>query len=275
MSNSQASLTNLESMLKAAEAESSLMSASEQNTTESKSLVTNPTESTESVAKIIESVANANTVHIDNLPKLPDNSNPPPNIADKVKAALNSTNIVAMLNRMSNNPDEVSKMMEQSMGQMTPDMMEQVRRMAMGGQGQQVLQEMRRRGLDPNAMRSQLLEQQRAIRGMSANNDNTRLAVLITASRQLKMCNIPLGSVQPAVANIIKSGEPVELSCSRIALGPLAGKTIKVWCDPSRKGKNKRLSKIVGFHVAGEGVVIMDDGDLTEKDFLAAERLVD
>lgn len=268
MSNSNDSLTNLESMLKVTDD-----AASEQNTTESQNLVTNPTESEDSVAKIIESVANA--VSLDNIPNVHDNYNQHPNIAEEVKAALNNTNIATMLNRMSNNPDEVSKMMEQSMSHMTPDMMEQARKMAMGGQGQQVLQEMKRRGLDSNAIRSQFLEQQRAIRAMSANNDNTKQAVLITSSRQLKMRNIPLGSVQTAVENIIKSGEPVELSCSRLALGPLTGKTIKVWCDTSRKGKNKRLSKIVGFPVAGEGLVIMDEGDLTEKNFLAAERLVD
>lgn len=266
MSNPQASLTNLESMLKAAEVASSLMSTPESDTGNSD----------DSVAKIIESIANSNPPPIDDLPKVPSNeTNSQPNMAEEVKAALNNTNIAAMLNRMSNNPEEVSKIMEQSMGQMTPDMMEQARKMAMGDQGQQVLQEMRRRGIDPNAIRAQLMEQQRAIRGMSANTDNTKRAVLITASRQLKMRNVPLGSVQASAAAIIKSGEPVELSCSRLAMGPLSGKTIKVWCDPSRKGKNKRLSKIVGFPIAGEGLVVMEEGDLTEKDFIAAERLVE
>lgn len=52
------------------------------------------------------------------------------------------------------------------------------------------------------------------------------------------------------------------------------GKTIKVWYDPGYPGKNKRTSKIVGFPIAGNLLIIMDEGDLTEKDFIAAESLL-
>ena len=275
MSNSQPSLTNLESIMKAAEAESALMTDSQPKPDTSSSFNETPKDS-ESIAQIIESVPKSDKEA--SLPTIPGNVQKPtglPNLAEEVKAALNNTNINTMLNRMSNNPEEVSKMMQQSMSQMNPNMMEEARKLAMSGQGDRVMQEMRRRGLDPNVMRSQLLEQQKAMRGTSSKiADELKRAVLITASRVLKMRNIPGQNVQDAAFNIIKSGEPVELSCSRLALGPLAGKSIKVWCDPNRKGKNTRLSKIVGFPIAGEGLFVMEEGDLTEKDFVAAEHLI-
>ena len=190
--------------------------------------------------------------------------------------AMNNTNISAMLNRIANNPEEVTKVMQESMGQMSPDMMEEARKLAMGGQGKQLMREMQRRGIDPNVMRAQLLEQQKALRNMTADRGDTKSVILITHNRQLKVRNISAVNVSLAVQSVMKSSTIVELSCSRLANGPLEKKTIKVWCDPGCKGKNnRRLAKIVGFPIAGDGVVVVEDEDLTEADFLAAERLLE
>lgn len=203
----------------------------------------------------------------ENLPEIPPISN-----SNDIKETLKNTNISDMLNQMAANPEEVNKMMEDSMNQMTPEMMEQARRLAMGGQGDQIMREMQKRGIDPKAMRAQMLQQQRALRGLTRKTgDSTLEVILITTSRQAKVRKIPRDNITAAVASILKCPSPVELSCSRLAQGPLVGHTIKVWYDPERPGKNRRASKIIGFPIGGEIVIVMDD-NLTEANFIAAEK---
>jgi hypothetical protein len=244
-----------------------------------------PVNQVEIVPKIMTPLERNIIYEDDDLPKItPINSNsstetrstetrstPLPDI----KSSLNNANIGEALSKLSKNPDEVSKLMEQSAGQVTPQMMEEARKLAMGSQGQHILKEMKRRGMDPHSMRSQALQQQRALKGMASKTGEMKRCVLITGGRQLKMRNIPIGSEQISAVNIVGTDNPVELSCSRLASGPLEGKSIKIWCDTKRKGKNRRLTKILGFPIAGEGLIIMTEGDLTEADFLAAEKLLE
>jgi len=168
-------------------------------------------------------------------------------------------------------PSELSKFIGQNDGQITPNMLEDLRKLTMGTQGKQIIDEMRRKGVDLDLMKSQLIERQKLLKKPSAN---PRKCVLITGNRQLKMRTVEPGLESLTATKIIQSGTPVEFSCSRLAIGPLSGKTIKVWCDPNRKGSNKRLAKILGFPVAGEALIIMYDGDLTEQDFISAEKLL-
>ena len=260
MANSQPILTNLENLMKAAESESSLL----QDPAAQIIGVSDVDESKSDESKSNESKSG----EVDGLAKSSGN------MAEDVKSALNNTNIASMLSRMASNPEEIQKVMKESMGQVTPDMMEQARKLATGGQGQQILQEMQRRGFDPQAMKSQMMEQRRSMRGLGGKTEATKQAILITASRQVKIRNVSPTALQTAAGALIGTDSPVELSCSRLAAGPLQGKTIKVWCEPQRLGKNKRLSKIIGFPVSGEGLFVMEEGDLTEKDFLAAEKLL-
>lgn len=193
---------------------------------------------------------------------------------DQVKDALKNTNISTMMNQMAANPETVTKMMEESMSRMTPDMMEKARKMAMGGQGEHIMKEMQKRGMDPHAMRAQVLEQQRMLRGLTKSSTATKQAILITKSRQIKTRQIALdsGSIQMSAAAILKAASPVDLSCSRLARGPLAGKTIKAWYDPEQGGVNRRAKKIVGFPVGGEILIVMEEGSISEKDFLTVEK---
>lgn len=207
---------------------------------------------------------------VPNMSEVKTNSSEVPN----VREVLNNANISAMLNHFSDNHEEMAKIMQESMGQVTPGMMEQARKLATGNQGQQIIREMQRRGFNPDAMRTQILEQQKAVRLANMQIGNTKRAILITATRKLKIHNVPIDLSSTSVVNIIKSSEPVEISCSRLATGGLAGKTIKVWYDPTIGGKNKRLSKIIGFPASGNGLIVMEEGDLEEKDFLTAEKLL-
>ena len=144
MSNSSPSLGNLDSITRATQLQSALMT---ETTDSSSSFIGSSNTSginSQSLAQIIESIANPNPE--ESLPEIPGTTivtrgvaggtqvtTGLPNLAEEVKAALNSTNLNTMLNRMSNNPAEVSKMMEQSMGQMNPNMMEQAQKLAMSG----------------------------------------------------------------------------------------------------------------------------------------------
>lgn len=267
MSNPPISLNNLESIMRAAEIESeSLREPTEpvaQDSFRDPGLASLNGVQTQIIER--KEVATSMQEH---LPEIPSISN-----SMDVKEALKNTNISDMLNQMAANPEEVSKMMEDSMSRMTPDMMDQARKLAMGGQGDQIMREMQKRGIDPKAMREQMKEQQRALRGLGGKHgDATTQVILITTSRQAKVRKIPRGNITAAVGSILKCPSPVELSCSRLAQGPLSGKTIKVWYDPEHAGKNRRASKIVGFSIGGEIVVVVDDEDLSEANFTAAEK---
>lgn len=182
-------------------------------------------------------------------------------------------NFNSMLNDMMNNPDEITKFMSDSSGQKNSDMMEQARKIAMSGQGEEIIQEMQNRGLDPKAMRSQMLEHQNSLRGISTKSlELTKKVILITVSRKIKVRNIPLNSVSQSAENILHTSEPVELSCSRLARGPLKDAIIKVWYNPNHPGVNRRASKIIGFNIGGEILIVNNEGDISEDQFLTAEK---
>lgn len=198
----------------------------------------------------------------------------PPVIAgtlDDIKAAMANINLADMLKRVNDNPEEVQKIMAESMSKMTPDMMGQAKKMAMGGQGEKIRRAMAQQGMDPRALRAQLLEQQRMMRA-SKITEATKKAIQITTSRQAKPRTVPEGDCYATACRLLKSQGVVQLSCSRLATGPLAGKTIKVWYDTEAKGKNRRSTKILGFPVGSSLLIVMEEGDLTESDFIAAEN---
>lgn len=242
--------------MKAAELESATMNDPEEPTSDTNE--TNTTNTTNTTNASVNETSSTNT-----------------DIQEQIKEALSNNNLTDMLSRINDHPEEIQSMVNDSMNTITPEMMSQARNLASGAQGNQIMREMQRRGMNPRAMKSQLADQQRAMR-VSNKNASTQRAILITASRKLKPRDISLISIQSSVPHIINSssGTAVEISCSRLALGPLSGKTIKAWYDSHRPGKNKRASKIVGFAISGELLIIMEEGDLTEADFLAAEKLL-
>jgi len=199
----------------------------------------------------------------------------PVNRTQDIKDALNHTNISAMLNQISGDPEKIGKLMNDSMGQVTPDMMEQARKLATGGQGAQIFSEMQRRGMDPMTMKKQLMKHKRSMMGLDSKGTGTQQCILITVTRQVKTLNIAYTSIQSAACGIFKSSSPLELSCSRMAQGPLSGKNIKMWYNPEHKGKNRRASKIAGLPIGGELLLVMESGDFTEADFTAAEKLLE
>jgi uncharacterized membrane-anchored protein YhcB (DUF1043 family) len=215
--------------------------------------------------------------------KLNESSTEIPHEVDVEKQAVNSSiqdvkdmmknmNLGEMLKRLNSNPAEVQKMMAESMSQMTPEMQEQARKMASGGQGEQLARQIQQQRVDPRALQAQMAEQKRILQGTaSKQGSKDKKVIFINKNRTLKVRSIPEASISASAIMILKASSPVQLPCSRLALGPLAGKTITVWHDPEQKGKNRRTSKILGFTTGSPLLIVMEEGDLIESDFLAAE----
>jgi len=190
---------------------------------------------------------------------------------EDIKSALNDTNLAAMLNRMANNPNELEKMIRDTKYQMTPEMMEQARKLAEGGHGDHIMKEMRRRGMDPKAMKSKLKDQQKSVKGLGAMSvEMTKKVVLITRSRKIKTKSVPTNSANVAISGLLRVEDPNVVACSRLAQGPLSGNIIKLWYDSANTTRNRLASKLAGFTVGGEIVIESEDGDVTEVSLNAA-----
>jgi len=194
---------------------------------------------------------------------------------DNVKDVLNKVNFSEVIDKLTSNTEETTNLISQSAGHMTPEMIEQAKKYAQGTQGKQIKEEMLKKGVDNKAMKNQM-ELQKKLYTEASNKakGDSKKAIVITSSKIVKPKDIHAKILKSEAVKIIGSDNALEISCSRLAVGPLQNKTIKVWYDPNRKGNNSRASKIVDFKIAGELLIIMEEGDLTENDFKLAEKLL-
>lgn len=195
--------------------------------------------------------------------------------SDNIKDALGNINFSDVIDKLTSNSDDTANLISQSAGHMTPDMMDQARKYALGTQGKQIKEEMVRKGVDNKEMKSQMELQKKLY--VEANNKakgESKKAIIITSSKMVKSKDVHVKILKSEATKIIGSDNVIEMSCSRLAIGPLQDKTIKVWYDSNRKGNNNRASKIVNFKIAGELLIIMEEGDLVEADFKAAEKML-
>ena len=191
---------------------------------------------------------------------------------EAVKEALDKVNYSEVINKIASNSDEAINLVSQSAEYMTPEMMEKAKNYANGSQGKQIKEEMNRQNINNKDMREQMAKQKKMYtEATNRAKGESKKAILITSSKIAKPKDIHPKILESEVKKIIGSDYAVEISCSRLAVGPLSGKNITVWYDPNRKGNNNRASKIVDFKIAGELLIIMAEGDLLEKDFKSAE----
>ena len=123
-------------------------------------------------------------------------------------------------------------------------------------QGQAIMNVLKDKGFDLNKISS---AEVKSIKG--------KKAVVVTASRQIKIKEVPAGDQKKVIDNLINCKEPIQISCSRLARGPYDGKTFKVWHDPKVTAKNRLASKILGFPVSGAILIVMEEGDIIRKSF--------
>jgi hypothetical protein len=195
--------------------------------------------------------------------------------SEDIKAALAGSGLKTALTKMAQNPDEIAKMMGSQLKNAPPEVMEQARKLAMGGQGEHIMKEMKKKGMDPLAMRAQIKQHKKAAKGSTpAVTEPTLAAIHINVGRKAKVVNVSRVSVGSSVASILHVPKPVEMSCSRLACGPLADKVIKVWYNPDTTGKNRRTSKIVGFPIGSDVVIVAVDDNLTIAELERVEQLL-
>lgn len=176
-----------------------------------------------------------------------------------------------MINKISTDPSKLDDVLNSSITQMTPEVMEQAKNFMNAENREKIMQQFSNSGLNAPSVRGQMIQQLNSLKGLQSKSSSTKQIIIITNARKLKTRNISINSSTSSIAAILKIPDPVQLSCSRLATGSLSNKTINVWYNPNSPGKNKRLSKILGFDAGGEAIIICEEGDLTEQAFINAE----
>jgi hypothetical protein len=89
------------------------------------------------------------------------------------------------------------------------------------------------------------------------NDTSTKKIVCIGISGKMKTRYVTHRNKLFIIKECIHCDDPMEIPCSRVCIGPLESNTIRLWYNPNRVGKNKKISKIVGFPICGE--VVFED----------------
>lgn len=153
----------------------------------------------------------------------------------------------------------------------SPEMLALAKKMANGPMGKKIVEEMRKNGMDPSAVAEQFKQEMK----LRKEDEPKRKVLHITTSRKCKVKSLPTSTLSTSSVAMLPGGGGVELPCSRVSVGGLEGREIKAVFDPERKGRNRRVSKIVGFDVGSDLILFDPHGDLTEEQLLSAESLLE
>lgn len=187
-----------------------------------------------------------------------------------------------LVKRISSTEDPSKNMMsslEDMMKNISPDMIEQVKKMASGGGSiEDIMKKMmgggsfndvkdalQKQGIDMRAMQRSLLASQRKMTAKDLANGSIKKGLHIDKNRRISSIDLIKDKTAESAKVALKMSNPIELSCSRLARGPWEGKTIKVWYNPDAAGKNRLSSKIIGFPT-GSDLIIVGEEDLSTQD---------
>lgn len=177
---------------------------------------------------------------------------------------------------MEASQDQIGEALE-SLKNLTPEALDDLKKTFLGKGDQfakkikdEISKEMKRKGVNQKEIKEKFTEVKKELAALS--KVETKKAILITSSRQMKTKNVPKDFSEDSAKSILNCTTVVGMSCTRLSVGNLSGKTIKVWYDPNVLSKNKRATKIVGFLVGGSLLITCDEEDLTEEDLLPIEQ---
>lgn len=193
---------------------------------------------------------------------------PPPTPAD----------INRMLGHLGQNPEMMGDVMNKIPNVISPDMIDQVKKMFPGGvQGQnaeKMLAQLTQNGLDPQTMRSQMVQKQNKAKGMVAHNDKTQTVIILTIQKQLKVREFLKNDMMEAASvNLKVATEGLkDIDCGMMCQSIFKNKQVRIFYNPHDKTVNKRAKKLVGFPIGGDVIFYLVDENLTEADFLAVEK---
>jgi len=193
-----------------------------------------------------------------------------------LNTAFANTNISSLLEKVCKNPDDLNKLLHDSVDNITPDMLNNAKKMLGTGQGEQLLKSLQQKGINPNNLKSKLSAHNNAFKNIlkPGNKSPTRKCILITTNRQLKIRNLPIDDMSKYISTILKVDSPLSMECSRLSIDVFKDKKLTIWYDKNKIGKNKRATKIAGFTIAGDIIISILDEDINESEFLIVEKFL-
>lgn len=199
----------------------------------------------------------------------------PPINADMLKEAMKGTNLNTAITSLMNDPAKLSALMEESVGKMTPQMQEQAKKMASSGKIDTVMKELQRQGKSPKLLKKEMDAQHKLFKATQPKPTGpTKRIVMITSNRQLRSKTVPATDMQKTANDVMKVSTAIGLACSRLAVGPFYNKTVTIWYDEKNPTKNKRASKLLGYSIGGDVMIVVDECDIEETEFEEAEKLI-
>jgi len=177
------------------------------------------------------------------------------------------------MQQMTADPESFARLASRAFSQAGPEMIEHAKKLAAGPEGQAMVREMQSKGMTP-AQAKNLKKQMKKVQAELAPPRPSCQAVLIRATRVAKSIELPIESPEKAAASLLRGESPALLNCSRLSAGPLAGKPVKVFCDPAISARNKRISRLAGFPLGGDVIVFCQGSALSLADFEALEKIL-
>ena len=225
-------------------------------------------------AELMDRHPNVSNMLGDVMGKLRSSVGPNPPEDMKIPDANNPA-FASMLAKLQENPEETMALMQDAREQMTPAMAAKAKNMAGGSTAAAIKKAMAKRGIDPIKMKKELLanEKLRKSLGTKKVGEATQAAILITRSRKVKLHQVSLADPAKSALEFFQTqGIPVEMPCSRLAVGPLVGKTIRLWYLKD-SGCNKRASALMGFEIGGEVLIVANQHNFSEEQFITLEKM--
>lgn len=187
-----------------------------------------------------------------------------------------NADISRMANQLTQNPEMMTGLIDKIPDVISPEMMAQAQKLVGSGQAEKLIGQMKDRGIDPQAMRSQLVQRQSKAKGMVKHDETTQTVIIVNMTKQTKVREFQkVKMLESAAVNLkIKPEDVKDISCRIMAQGILEGKKVKIFYNPNDKAINKRVKKIVGFPIGGDVIFYIENENLTEQDFENVEKYI-
>ena len=154
------------------------------------------------------------------------------------------------------------------------DPTEMIKKFMDSGNGQVILDEAKKLGIDPKLLMQKMAQYNRAMKAKAPHKgDKTTTVVVLNSKRQFKEQTVIAGFADTTASTLL-GGTAVEIKCTRMAVGPLAGKTVKVWYLPDDPKPNRRAKRLTGFKAGSNIIIGCDDGPVTTKMITAVEKIL-
>lgn len=187
-----------------------------------------------------------------------------PGLMSKISSLIGTTEVQEMLSSFNSTDEDKPSMMEHLSSVMNTE------------EGKDILSSIGKSGLLPPHLKNQIQKNQHLLKNIPnpRKKQPMKNILYISHNRVLRTKNVPVALIQTSINTLLNCKRPLELPVKELAIGPLTDKKISIWYDPTAKGKNRRATKLIGINIGGDFVVINNEGDLSEADFLVVEKML-